>query len=376
MPRAIRAGDQDDVGTLEERLHRAEHRQRVRPRHVVVGGQHELEDGSRQGLGQADQRRALGFGPTAVVGDEEGLVGFRQQRGDLVQLLGRGHHRVRDDPRSRGERRRAHQVVEGHGQERRPARDGVGEIERAAKLGHEVAGRLHLLRPLDARLGIPRRAGEVDEEGRPLRPGVQLRHLTVGQGIRRQDGHRNPLLERAPQRHRPVEHAEAGGQEDRLGTAGGLVVAGGQAHGEALVATLEVTRARFGAPRPALGQRLPQGRHHGDRGREDAVGPVLAKDVEDHLGAARHTAVRHLTLPAVRGCPWCLVGPRPAVAHAALAGVDCQPPVRGQTPSGGQMVVRGERVAQGAVLQGELAGRAGGGRRTATGGVGAGGGRG
>src|SRR4030095_1219137 len=77
-----------------------------------------------------------------------------------------------------------------------------------------------------------------------------------------------------------------------------LVVPGREAHREALVATLQVARSLLRAARSPLRERLPQGRHHGDRGGEDAIGALRTQELEDHFGAVQHSPFWHLILRA------------------------------------------------------------------------------
>ncbi len=177
-------------------------------REVVVGGHHELENRCRQRFGDSHQGVALVIGAAAVLGDDERAVGAGENLGGLVDLFcggddGGGGHPGRDLAVAR-----ADQQVEGDLQHGRAPRNRLGDKTCAPQLVNQFGRRARAFGPFDDGFRVARRADQVDQQRGPLGAGVGAGILTVGEGVRRQHGHRGAFLQCGVQAHRTVLNSQ------------------------------------------------------------------------------------------------------------------------------------------------------------------------
>jgi hypothetical protein len=182
------------------------------------------------------------------------------------------HRQTRPDERSQGRSDRDHRRLRRHGDRRRRALPGPGQL----CAGHDAAGpdggpgRRRRPRPRAAQAQQGRRAHRLDRraggEGRGHHP------LSPDRGERHQ-GHRRPAGQHARRRRRRLVHRQppADAAADQGGLSGGVQV-GPVGHGDGGLGHLIIRRRRLHparrAPRPAVGSLL-----HGRDDQARAGGP-------------------------------------------------------------------------------------------------------
>jgi len=107
---------------------------------------------------------AVGVGSPAVLGDDDGVRGAREDLGHSVDVVRRRDNRRREYPRAVISVALAHQQLKRNLQQRRSRRDGLGDEAGPPQFMNQIGGRARSLRPLHDDFGVAGRARMVSEK--------------------------------------------------------------------------------------------------------------------------------------------------------------------------------------------------------------------
>jgi hypothetical protein len=169
------------IGFAQHRFYRPRPVQRVRPRKIVIGGNPEFENGRRKRLGNAYQGVAFIVGSPAVLGDDDGVGGARENLSHPVDMFWRRDNRCGGNPRGDVDVTFAHQQLKRYLQQRGAQRDGLGDEAGAPEFMNQIGRRARSLRPLDDGFGIAGRTRMVGKKRGPFGARVGVRVLTIGE---------------------------------------------------------------------------------------------------------------------------------------------------------------------------------------------------
>ena len=323
IPGRAPAHEQDEIGVGDRLVVAHPEIERVIGGKVGVGVGSSVDRRDGEKIGELSQRRKRFGVASGGLRHDHRALGIAQQLGDRLDVL---------VPRLHGRRRR-HLAHRGG---RRPVVQHVlqRDVEIDRPLGHALrhfAGADHAL---IKRMGAGDRAcpfgDRLDEaldaaDGEaaiPLLLDVEVGVFAERLGFTRHDDHGHFVLHGTVHAHAPLQHADAGMQQDRLRAAGDQRVAGRHVDGERLVPGLHESRAGLVVELLAR-QGLPDRRPFRARRGHDVVDLELAKRLEDRLAPVE--IVLHLVL-----APWIAGAYQHRIRPSASTGEGVACPSRAQ----------------------------------------------